>query len=377
MVAKRDYYEILGISKQADEKQIKDAFRDLAMRYHPDRNKEPGAEERFKEIAEAYAILSDPDKKRQYDAHGFEGLSDFRPDDLFGGINFDEIFGDFGGPLFEHFFDRYRYQRRRGKDIEILVEVPLSKIMTGGSENINLKRKESCDLCHGSGAAAGSGPKTCDLCQGTGQTVASHTTHNMVFQQIRPCSKCHGKGSIIENPCSQCSGMGFINREKGIEVLIPPGVEDGTVLRIAKQGREGPIGNGGPGDLLVIIQTKKDPNFQRLGPDLFYSATIPVYDAVLGTKIQIPTLNDDVIVKVPSGTQAQTSLRVKGKGLPKSHSSGHGDLYVTIDIQIPEHLKSREKELFEELRAVNLDQSSSKTSWFARLRNNHTKAKSG
>ncbi len=325
---KRDYYEVLGVSKQADAKQIKDAFRELAMRYHPDRNKEAGAEERFKEIAEAYAILSDPEKKRQYDLQGFEGVSSFTPDDLFGGINFEDVFGFFGDP-FERLFGRHRfYQRKqRGDDIELLIDVPLSKIMSGGSEKIQVARQEQCEFCHGSGI-------------------------------------------IIEKPCSQCLGTGLLTKEKIIEVVIPPGVEDGTILRVARQGRVVSEGDGPPGDLLVIVQTAKDPHFQRSGADLFYSTSIPVYDAVLGTKIRVPTLGDDVIVKVASGTKAQTSLRVKGKGLPKFQHSGYGDLFVVIDLQIPENLKSEEKKLYEELRTLAQDKDPSKTSWFSRLTDN-------
>ncbi|HAZ12703.1 MAG: hypothetical protein A2X86_11100 [Bdellovibrionales bacterium GWA2_49_15] len=375
MAAKRDYYEVLGVSRQADAAKIKDAFRELAMRFHPDRNKVPGAEERFKEIAEAYAVLSDPDKKQKYDTQGFEGVSDFRPDDLFGGINFDEVFGV---PLFENFFDRHRFHRKKGDDLEVVIEVPLAKIMAGGTEKIKVQRREPCESCHGSGAAAGTQPKICDLCQGSGQIVTGHTKKNMMFQQISICSQCHGRGEVVERPCVQCSGPGFVTKEKELEVTIPPGVEDGMVLKIAGQGREAPVTDGGPGDLLVIVQTKKDEHFQRSGSDLFYSASIPVWDAVLGSKIQIPTLDDDVIVKIPSGTQSQTSLRVKGKGLPRFQRTGFGDLYVIVEVRIPEQLKAREKELFEELRALNneSDNVAAKTSWFSRLKNNHSKAKS-
>ncbi|MGZ3790375.1 MAG: DnaJ C-terminal domain-containing protein [Bacteriovorax sp.] len=366
MTAKRDFYEVLGVSKEADEKQIKDAFRDLAMRYHPDRNKEAGAEERFKEIAEAYAVLSDPAKKRQYDLRGFEGVGEFTEEDLFGGINFDDIFRDFGfgpsggfdfGPsLFDRLFGgRRRARENRGADMETFIEVPLAKIMSGGSESISLFITEKCSDCHGTGAAPGSKPITCDQCHGSGKTVTVNAEKDVMIKNITTCFKCRGSGVIIEKPCSKCHGLGEIKNKKTIEVSIPKGIEDGMVLRLAGLGL-GPIGGkGSPGDLLVVVRTQRDSRFQRSGPDLWYSVTIPVYDAVLGAKIDVPTLKEKIIVEVPKGTQAQTSLRVSGKGLPRYGEQGFGDLYVLVNVNIPEELKPKEKKLYEELRSFALE----------------------
>lgn len=367
MVAKRDYYEVLGVSKQADLKEIKNAFRELAMRFHPDRNKEPGADNHFMEIAEAYTILSDLDKKQQYDIQGFQGISDVNAD-------------DFGPSFFDRFFTDQNFYQRRGADLETRLEVPLSKVMSGGSENIKFEGIEKCSLCKGSGTAEGVSPQTCQHCSGSGKFVSSRSAQNIMFQQVSICPTCLGKGVTIEKTCGECLGQGQYAKEKTIEVLIPPGIEDGTILRIENLGLADLSGKGYPGDLIITIQTKKDPNFQRAGPDLYYFASIPVYDAVLGTKLHLPSLpsnNKEVTVTVPSGTRPQTFLRLKGKGLPKFQGTGHGDLLIEVDIKIPQKLKAREKQLYEELRALEADINHSRPTWFSKLRENHDRSKSG
>ncbi|MDD4975000.1 MAG: DnaJ C-terminal domain-containing protein [Bacteriovorax sp.] len=331
MEPKRDLYEVLGVSKEADANQIKDAFRELALRYHPDRNKEPGAEERFKEIAGAYAVLSDPEKRQQYDTRGFEGVVDFSPEDLFGGINFEEIFGNFGSSsLFDKFFGRHKVRQNRGADVEVYFDVSLDKIMFGGSVPITLLVKDSCSNCKGSGAVPGTQPKTCDECHGTGETIITSSEKNVLIKNITTCFKCHGKGVLIEKPCPQCGGTGMTRKEKKIEVSIPKGIEDGTILKVQGHGAMAPTSAGVPGDLLVIVRTQEDPRFQRAGPDLYCAVTIPVYDAVLGTKIEVQTLDGKIVVNVPKGTQSQTTLRVTGKGLPKFNQTGFGDLYEEL-----------------------------------------------
>lgn len=359
MTAKRDYYEVLGVAKDADEKKIKDAFRELALRYHPDRNKEPGAEEKFKEIAEAYAVLSDPAKKQQYDLRGFAGVGEFSQEDLFGGINFDDIFRGFNlGPTFgSSLFDRFfggvggrRARSDRGDDLQVLIEVPLVKIMDGGYETVDFYVNEKCSTCNGSGAAPGTSPLTCDQCHGTGQIENARVNKNILIKNITTCPKCLGSGTVIEKPCPSCKGTGKMQNKKSIEVSIPPGVEEGTVLRIAGKGKSAPTANGVPGDLLVIVRSANDHRFERSGADLWHVVNIPVYDAVLGVSIEVPTLKEKVIVKVPKGTQTQTSLRVSGKGLPRFNRPGVGDLYVVINVSIPEALSTKEQQLYEELR---------------------------
>ena len=241
----RDYYEVLGVERDADAKSIKNAFRKLALKYHPDRNKSPDAEERFKEIAEAYAILSDPKKRAQYDAGGFAGVADFSAEDLFGGIDFGDIFGDmgFGFDFGRHaggsVFDRFLHPQTepaRGRDLEVQVMVSLDVINEGGEESVRLGHPMVCDACHGTGAAAGTKPLKCEACGGSGQKVISRKETrdkgSVMFQQITICPACHGKGSIIENPCKQCHGSGQIEKEESLKVKIPRGAEEGMALRI-------------------------------------------------------------------------------------------------------------------------------------------------
>lgn len=350
---------MLGVSRDADQKAIKDAFRTLALKYHPDRNKESGAEERFKEIAEAYAILSDPGKRAEYNARGFAGVEGFSREDLFSGINFDDIFGgagfDLGGGLFDMFFHRqHRAGPRRGADIEVELVIPLERVAEGGDAQVRIARPVVCHACHGTGAAGGAAPRTCPACKGSGRITRSsrQEKEHVLIQQIATCPDCQGRGSIIDQLCPQCRGSGEESKDEDLTVRIPAGVEEGMALRIAGKGMPGEAAGGAAGDLLVIVRSRPDPRFERAGADLLRQESIALTDAVLGTTLHVPTLHGNASVTIPPGTQPGSVLRLKGKGLPEYGSSRHGELYLRIDVKIPEHLTREERELYERLRAL-------------------------
>jgi molecular chaperone DnaJ len=356
----RDYYEVLGVARDADEKAIKDAFRQLALKYHPDRNKEPGATERFKEIAEAYAVLSDPEKRAQYDARGYAGVAGFSPEDLFGGINFQDIFGglgfDFGGP-FESFFGRRRAPKR-GENIEIEVAIPLERVLSGGEETVRVSHPATCGACRGSGAKAGTAPRTCPTCDGTGQRVRRQARGGVTVQHITTCPDCGGRGSLIETPCPECGGTGQVSRDEVLTVRIPVGVEEGMALRVPGHGMPAEQPGLPPGDLFVVLRTAGDPRFARHGRDLYRAEEVDLVDAVLGTDIDVPTLDGQLSVKVPAGTQPDSTLRIKGKGLPRFGGGGRGDLYVRLQVHVPERLTHQQRRLFEQLKAAAAEKSS-------------------
>ena len=366
----RDYYEVLGVARDADQKAIKDTFRQLALKYHPDRNKSPDAEEKFKEIAEAYAILSDPQKRARYDSGGFEGVADFSAEDLFGGIDFGDIFGgmgfgfDFGdrggGGIFDHFFHQQRRGPEKGRDIEVQVLVSLDAINNGSEESIRLGHPITCSTCNGTGAEPGSEPRKCETCGGSGQQVISRKESkdksSVMFQQITVCPACHGQGVFIDKPCKKCNGTGQLEKEESLKVKIPKGAEDGMALRITGHGMPSPTPNGKTGDLYVIVRTEHDDRFQRSGADLWCTKTINVTDAVLGTQIDVPTLDKNIKVKVPPGTQHNEILRLRSKGLPMMNNVGRGDLKIRILINIPEKITEEERELYERLRQLKKEQ---------------------
>ena len=328
------------------------------MQYHPDRNKEPGAEERFKEIAAAYAVLSDPKKRADYDARGFAGVADFSAQDLFGGIDFDDIFGGLGfgagGGLFERFFGRRTAGPPRGANIEVGLEVSLERIRDGGEEKVHYRRPADCAACGGSGAKAGTSPRSCDRCGGNGRQVRTERQKGGVtFQQITTCPACGGAGKVIEEKCPGCAGQGRIERTETLSVKIPPGIEEGAVLRVAGHGIPAP-GAGIAGDLYVVVRSAPDHRFVRSNADLWRTETIAVADAVLGTELQVPVLDGaPVTVKVTAGTQPGTVLRLHGKGLPEFGKSRHGDMLVRIAVHVPERTSSAERALYERLRELN------------------------
>jgi molecular chaperone DnaJ len=354
---KRDYYEVLGVARDADQKAIKDAFRQLALKYHPDRNKEPGAEDRFKEIAEAYAILNDLQKRAAYDAGGHAGVADFSPEDLFSHLDLRDIFGSdffgfgFGGGLFDRLFGGSRGPRR-GTDIEMVIEVPLERVLHGGPEPIRLTRLATCASCRGAGAKAGTQPRNCRKCKGSGKEVRKQSRDGVVIQQITPCPQCGGRGSLIDDPCPDCAGRGQAEKVESLAVTIPPGVEDGTTLRIAGHGLPSEDQSGTPGDLFLTVETARDPRFLRRGADLWREEAVAVTDAVLGTTLTVPTLEGSAAVKLPPGTQPGAALRLRGKGLPRFGGRGRGDFLIQVQVRVPEKLSREERALYERLHAL-------------------------
>ena len=344
---------MLGVAKDADQKAIKDAFRNLAMKYHPDRNKEPGAEEHFKEIAEAYAILSDPKKRAEYDARGFAGVEGFSQEDLFSGINFEDIFGglnfDFGGGSpFDVFFHRRRAGPVRGANIEVELSIPLERVASGGEEKVRLDRPAPCRACHGTGSEGGAAPRTCATCKGTGRISRSsrQEREHVLIQQISTCPVCYGRGSIIEHPCPVCHGSGNEDRDETLTVKIPQGVEEGMVLRIPGKGMPSPEAGGTTGDLFVVVRSRADPRFERAGADLLRQETISLTDAVLGATLKVPTLDGTASVTIPPGTQPDAVLRLRGKGLPEFGNGRHGEMYLRIAVHVPEQLSREESRTY-------------------------------
>ncbi len=360
MENKRDYYDILGLEKNADAKAIKDSFRKLALKYHPDRNKEPQAQEKFKEITEAYAILSDPKKRQEYDKRGFVGVANFSQEDLFSGINFDEIFGgamgldlgNFGGDLFDSFFTKRHHRDNRGEDIRVEVTVPFQKILTGGEEEVKVSHLRLCTECGGNGNAKGSEARICTLCHGAGHLTNIRKEGNVSVQESRTCPDCMGAGSFIDNPCPECHGRGSIDYPEKLLVKIPIGAEEGMILKIPEHGLPSHEKGGKVGDLLVILRSADDPYFSRIGADLWHTETIEVLDAVLGTDIEVSTFEEALKVHIPEGVQHDTILRISKKGLPYLGDTKRGDLYIRINLHIPETISDKERLLYERLRSI-------------------------
>jgi molecular chaperone DnaJ len=361
----RDYYEVLGVSRDADAKVIKDAFRQLALKYHPDRNKEPGSSDRFKEIAGAYAVLSDPKKRAEYDARGHAGVAGFSPEDLFGGINFEDIFGglgfEAGGPsLFERLFRR-QTTPQQGENLEVNVVIPLERVLTGGEQTVHVGRPAMCQACQGSGAKTGTTPRSCSKCDGTGRIVRSQRKGGVGLRQVTSCADCGGRGTIIDTPCPECGGQGQVVRDEALTIRIPVGIEEGMALRVPGHGLPASAPGLPPGDLFVVIRSADDSRFERQGRDLYRVETIDVVDAVLGTDINVPTLDGrPVSATVPAGTQPGSILRLRGKGLPRFGGGSRGDLYVRLLVHVPERLSDRQRQLFAELKAAGETKSRSR-----------------
>ncbi len=360
MAERRDYYEILGVPRDADAQRIKSAFRELALRYHPDRSHEPGAEERFKEIAEAYSVLGDPEKRASYDARGFAGVSGARPEDLFTGVDLEDLFGGLGfefgglgGGLFDRLFGARPRGPQRGRNVEVDVEVPLETVAKGGEQRVSFRHPRACPDCPGSGAKAGTRPRPCEACRGTGEQTTSQQEENVLIHRVTTCPSCGGRGRFVDTPCEACHGVGRIADEESLNVRIPVGVRDGMALRIPGKGMPAPEGGGPPGDLYVVVRGRPDPRFARRGPDLWREEEIAIADAVLGTKLRVPTLDGHARLEVPPGTQPDTVLRLAGKGLPEFRERGHGDLYVALRLRVPEKLSREERKLWQRLRQLD------------------------
>ncbi|MBC7112690.1 MAG: molecular chaperone DnaJ [Candidatus Methanomethyliales bacterium] len=360
MASKKDYYEILGVPRNATKEQIKDAYRRLAMQYHPDRNKSPDAEEKFKEISEAYAVLSDDEKRRQYDLLGRADFGQYyTQEDIFRGADFESIFREMGfgfdiGDLFNMFFGgdfarrAYARQVTRGRDLNYNLEISLEEAFRGTEKEIEVPRTERCDVCGGTGAAPGTSLKTCGRCGGTGQIQNVRTTGFARFVTVTPCNVCGGSGTVVETPCRECRGSGLIKRRRIITVRVPAGVDDGQQLRLRGEGEASPNG-GPPGDLFVNISIRPHPYFKRKGSDLYYDLKIGFPQAALGTEVTVPTLDGDVVVNIKPGTQPGDVLRIKGKGMPKLGGYGRGNLMIRVNVEVPTSLSPRQRALLEEL----------------------------
>ncbi len=354
-MTKQDYYQVLGVSRQAGEEEIKKAYRKLAMQYHPDRN--PGnreAEEKFKEAAEAYEILMDANKRQLYDRYGHDGL---KSGGGFGGFDFDlsdalrtfmEGFGGFGG--LGDFFGTQERRRglRRGNDLQIRLELTLSEVATGIEKKVKIKRLQKCDRCHGRGAESSGGIETCPVCHGSGQVRQVSRSFLGQFVNIAACNRCGGDGKIVKVPCKGCGGDGVVKGEHLLHVRIPPGVATGNYLSIKGEGDAGQKG-GPPGDVIVIIEEKKDEIFERHGDDVLYSLTISIAQAVLGEEVEIPTLMGKSKLHIDPGIQSHKILRMRGKGIPHLNGAGKGDQLVKVIVHIPEKVTKETKALFEKL----------------------------
>ena len=355
---KKDYYEILGVPKDSSVADIKKAYRSMALKYHPDRVPEAEkkvAEERFKEISEAYGVLSDPAKKQTYDQFGHEGIDrSYTSEDIYRGADFSSVFGgesdlgDILGRMFGAQFDMgggsgRGSRRSRGHDVQYEVELTLEEAYNGIKKEIKFPRHEHCKKCDGTGAKAGTALKTCSSCQGQGQVVMA----NGFFRMAQTCPKCHGAGKIITENCPECSGKGMVRVMRTVEIKIPPGVDNDSQLRVRGEG-EG--GSGGNGDLFLFIKVKDHSVFERHGQDLKMDLPVSFAKAALGGEEKIKTLKEEVVMKIPEGTQSGKVFRMRGQGMPDVHG-GHefGDLYVRVMIAVPSSLNTRQRELMEEL----------------------------
>jgi molecular chaperone DnaJ len=368
MTTSRDYYEILGVNKAASVDEIKSAYRNLVMRYHPDRvapEKKKEAEERFKEISEAYAVLSEENKRRLYDQYGHAGIDQkYSTEDIFRGADFsnieDILGGIFGGgasgSIFEEIFgggDVYGGGRgrrsRRGRDLQFELQITLEEAVEGVEKTFPIARFELCSACSGSGARPGSKPSACPQCRGAGQVSVSHG----FFHLTQTCPKCGGEGKVVTAPCPKCAGQGRMKVSKKISVKIPAGVDNGSHLRVRGEGEQS---EAGAGELYVLISVRRHPVFERHEDDLLCEVHVDVAVALLGAEIDVPALSGNVKMKIPSGTQSGKTFRLREKGVPHLRGRGSGDELVRVIVDIPESLSSGEKRLIQEfakMRGVN------------------------
>ncbi|MBA2380384.1 MAG: molecular chaperone DnaJ [Blastocatellia bacterium] len=361
-MSKRDYYEVLSLSRTATEVEIKKSYRTLAIKYHPDKNPgDPTAEERFKECAEAYAVLSDPQKRAQYDRFGHAGMGGggFDPgfsniEDIFDLFGFGDMFGGRGGR---------RTTVQRGADLRYDLEISLEDAANGTDEKLSIPRLEKCDTCAGSGTEEGSKPETCITCSGSGQTRYQQG----FFSVMRSCPNCAGKGQIIRNPCKDCRGEGRVEREKSLEIKIPAGVETGSRLRVTGEG-EGGINGGPAGDLFVVIHVAEHETFERQGANLYSAVPITFGQAALGAEIKVKTLDGEEDLKIPAGTQTGTVFRIKSQGMPALGGRGKGDLFVAVTLITPKSLTKEQRKLLEQLADVE-DKDFSDSSFMDKVRN--------
>ena len=354
-MAKRDYYEVLGVNKSAKKEEIKKAYRKLALKYHPDKNKgEKGAEEKFKEASEAYHVLSDDKRKASYDQFGHAAFQGAGSQGGFGNFDFSssfsDIFEDVFGDLGDFGFNTGRSRRRsnRGSDLRYDVSIDLNNAFTGTEKEINYTTYKKCKTCSGSGAKPGSKPSACSYCGGQGKVRSSQG----FFTIQQTCPQCSGEGEKITNPCNNCSGMGKTQSNESVSVKIPKGVDDGTRIRLSGKGEAGNKG-GGNGDLYLFISVEPHSIFQRSEENLYYELPISIADAALGTTVEVPSIDGGKTkIKIPSGTQSGKQLRLRGKGMPILRRNIFGDLYIRIITEVPTSLTKRQKELLSEFKTL-------------------------
>ncbi|MBR5502852.1 MAG: molecular chaperone DnaJ [Methanobrevibacter sp.] len=367
MAEKRDYYEVLGVDRTADEKEIKKAYRKLARKYHPDvaeEGKKEEATEKFKEISEAYAVLSDEEKRQRYDQFGHAGMDGFSNEDIFRNVNFEDIFQGFGGggldDIFETLFGggrsrSYNAGPRRGGDIYTETTITLEEAASGVEKDIKIRHDVFCPECNGSKAEPGSEVETCPICGGTGQRKQIRQSLFGQVMNIVQCGECGGTGKIIKEPCHHCKGKGTVKESKTIGIKIPAGVESGNRLRVSGEGHVGDVG-GGNGDLYVEINIKKHDYFERDGANLYFEKQISFVQASLGDTVDIPTIDGEVELKIPPGTQSGTVFRLKEKGMPQMRRATKGNLYVTITVVVPQKLNKEQQKLLRKFAQISGDE---------------------
>ena len=364
-MTKKDYYEILGVSKTTSIDEIKKKFKKLALKYHPDRNKEEGAEEKFKEISEAYAVLSDKEKRNVYDQFGHNGFDQrYSQEDIFRGSNFENIFREFGfgnqGDIFDMFFGGRG--QRRARDLRYDLTINFEDAAFGKKEEIKFRKKVRCKDCRGTGAKDGKVTE-CKHCEGTGQLKRVQRTMFGIFQQVIPCKYCNHTGSIPKTKCPKCD-EGFVNDIKELKINIPAGVDDGTRLRVSEEGEES---REGIGDLYVYLNIKPHKIFERRDFDLYLTSNISPSQGALGTDIKVPTLKEETKIKIPHGTQSGTVFRIKNEGIQHLNGYGKGDLYVKVNINTPKKLSTKEKKLYQDLAKLNKEKVNFKKGFFERI----------
>mgnify|MGYP001206618775 CR=1 FL=1 len=348
-MSKRDYYEVLGVSKNATPEEIKKAYRKLARQYHPDVNKEPDAAEKFKEVKEAYEVLSDENKRAQYDRYGH-----IDPNQTFGGGGGFEDFGGFGSfsDIFDMFFGGGGSRRnpnapQRGADLQYTITIEFKEAVFGKETDIEIPRTENCDHCQGSGAKPGTRPETCSTCRGSGQQeIVQNTPFGRIVNR-RICPTCSGSGKIIRERCGVCNGTGKVKKRRKIHIKIPAGIDDGAQLRVPNEGESG-VRGGPPGDLYIVVNVKSHEFFERDGNDIYCEVPITFAQAALGDEIEVPTLTGKVKLKIPAGTQTHTYFRLKGHGVPHVRGIGQGDQHVKVVVVTPTKLTEKQRELLRE-----------------------------
>lgn len=359
-MAKRDYYEVLEVDRSAGADEIKKAYRKAAIKYHPDKN--PGdksAEEKFKEAAEAYDVLSNPDKKARYDQFGHEGMNGATGGGAgggFGGFSMEDIFSNFGDIFGGHFGGGFgggfggssRERVNRGSDLRIKVKLNLKEVVNGATKKLKINKTVACDQCGGSGAKDKNSYNTCQTCSGSGYVTQVVNTFFGRTQTTQPCPTCRGEGRVITSPCSKCKGEGTVRGEEVIEIKIPAGVGEGMQMNVSGKGNAARHG-GVNGDLLVLIEEERDSELIRDGNDLIYNAFVTVPQAILGAQVEVPAVDSKAKIKIEPGTQAGKVLRLRGKGIPDVNGYGRGDLLVVVNVQIPSSVTSEEKKIIEQL----------------------------